>query len=68
MCEILVTLCTDRGAGTAHLDKATGHGLDGRGVRVLVGQEFSLLHVVLSGSGADPASYPMGTGDSFPRG
>jgi hypothetical protein len=30
------------------------------------GQEFSLLHVVQTGSGAHPASYPMGTGGSFP--
>jgi hypothetical protein len=26
------------------------------------GQEFSLLHVVQTGSGAQPASYPMGPG------
>jgi hypothetical protein len=32
------------------------------------GQEFSLLHVVLTGSGAHPASYPISTGDSFPGG
>jgi hypothetical protein len=30
------------------------------------GQEFSLLYVVQTGSGAYAASYPMGTGDSFP--
>jgi hypothetical protein len=30
------------------------------------GQEFS-LHVVQTGSGVHPTSYPMGTGDSFPR-
>jgi hypothetical protein len=49
---------------------ATGHGLDnqGFGVRVPVGQEFSLLHVVQTGSEANPASYPMGTGGSFPGG
>jgi hypothetical protein len=35
------------------------------GVRVPVGQEFSFLHVVQAGSGAHPASYPMGTGGSF---
>jgi hypothetical protein len=29
------------------------------------GQEFSLLHVVQTGSGAHLASYPMGTGGSF---
>jgi hypothetical protein len=48
----------------------TGYGLDGRGVgvRVPVGVRFSPLHVVQTGSGAHPASYPMGTGGSFPRG
>jgi hypothetical protein len=29
-------------------------------------QEFSLLHVVQTGSGVHPTSYPMGTGGSFP--
>jgi hypothetical protein len=48
---------------------ATGYGLDDRGVGVwvLMGQEFALLHVVQTGSEAHPTSYPMGTGDSFPR-
>jgi hypothetical protein len=32
------------------------------------GQEFSLLHFIETGSGAHLASYPMGTGDFFPRG
>jgi hypothetical protein len=31
------------------------------------GQEFSLLHVVQTGSGDHPASYTMGTGGYFPR-
>jgi hypothetical protein len=31
-------------------------------------QEFSLLHVVQTGSGAHPVSYPMGTGGSYPGG
>jgi hypothetical protein len=30
------------------------------------GQEFSLLHVVQTGSGVHPTSYTMGTGGSFP--
>jgi hypothetical protein len=49
---------------------ATAYGLDDRGVRVQVpvGSEFSLLHIVQIGSGAHPASYPMGTGGPFPRG
>jgi hypothetical protein len=48
----------------------TGYWLDDRGVgvRVPVGQEFYLLHVVQTGSGALQASYPMGTGGAFPRG
>jgi hypothetical protein len=29
------------------------------------GQEFSLLHVVQTGSGVHPSSYPIGTGGSF---
>jgi hypothetical protein len=32
------------------------------------GQEFSLLHVVQTGSGVHPTSYPMGTGGSIPEG
>jgi hypothetical protein len=43
---------------------ATGYGLDirGVGVRILVGQEFSFLHVVQTGSEVHPTSYPTGTG------
>jgi hypothetical protein len=46
---------------------ATGYGIGDRGVgfRVPVEQEFSLLLVVQTGSGAHPASYPMGTGGSL---
>jgi hypothetical protein len=49
---------------------ATGYGLDSRGfgVRVPVGARFPPLHVVQTGSGAHPSSYPMGTGCSFPGG
>jgi hypothetical protein len=49
---------------------ATGYGLDGRrfGIRIPVGQHFSLLHSVQTGSGTQPAYYPMGTGGSFPGG
>jgi hypothetical protein len=32
------------------------------------GQEFSLPHIVQTGSGVHPTSYPMGTEVSFPRG
>jgi hypothetical protein len=50
---------------------ALGYGLDDRGSRVwfLVGAgNFSLHHRVQNGSGAHPASYPMGTRGSFPGG
>jgi hypothetical protein len=55
--------CRDSVVGTA-----TGYGLDDRGVGVRYGQEFSLLHVVHTGSGVHPASYSMGTGVSFSEG
>jgi hypothetical protein len=47
---------------------ATGYGLEdgGVGVRDPVGQAFSLLHVVQTGSGVHPTSYPMCTEGSFP--
>jgi hypothetical protein len=43
---------------------ATAYWLDDRGVgvRIRVGSEFSLLHIVQTGSGAHPTPYPMGTG------
>jgi hypothetical protein len=49
---------------------ATDYGVDGGGVgvRVPVRSEFSLLHIVQTDSGAQPASYPMGTRGSFPEG
>jgi hypothetical protein len=49
----------------------TGYGLDDRGslVRFPAGAgNFSLHHRVQTGSGAHPASYPMGTRGSFPGG
>jgi hypothetical protein len=30
-------------------------------------EEFEFLYSVQTGSGAHPTSYPMDTGDSFPR-
>jgi hypothetical protein len=50
---------------------AFGYGLDDRGSRVQFpagAGNFSLHHRVQNGSGDHPASYPMGTGDSFPGG
>jgi hypothetical protein len=50
---------------------ALGYGLDDQGsrVRFLVGAgNFSLHHCVQNGSGAHPASYPVGTRGSFSGG
>jgi hypothetical protein len=50
---------------------ALGYGLDNRGSRIRfpVGAgNFSLHHRVQNGSGAHPASYPMGNRGSFPGG
>jgi hypothetical protein len=48
---------------------ATGYGLDDRGVGVpSPGRVKNFLHSVQTGSGAHPASYPVGTGGSFPGG
>jgi hypothetical protein len=44
------------------------YGLDDRGVEVRssTGADFSSSPCVQTGSGAHPASYPVGTGGSFP--
>jgi hypothetical protein len=50
---------------------ATGYELDDQevGVRVPVGTRiFIFLHVVQTGSGVHPTTYPMGTVGSFPGG
>jgi hypothetical protein len=50
---------------------ALGYGLDDRGSRVRFpagAGNFSFHHRVQNGSGAHPASYPMGTRGSFPGG
>jgi hypothetical protein len=47
---------------------ALGYGLDDRGSRARFQEgagNFSLHHYVQNGSGTHPASYPMGTRDSF---
>jgi hypothetical protein len=46
----------------------TYYGLDGRGSIPRRGKRFSLLHSFQTGSRANPASYTMGTGGSFPGG
>jgi hypothetical protein len=39
------------------------------GVRFATGaRDFSVIHSIQTSSGAHPASYPMGTGGSFPEG
>jgi hypothetical protein len=43
---------------------ATGYWLDDQGIGVRVPVESR--HVVVTGPGAHPASYPMSTGDTFP--
>jgi hypothetical protein len=50
--------------------RATGYGLGSRviGVRVPVGARVFSSPIVRTGSGAYPASYPMGFGGSFTRG
>jgi hypothetical protein len=56
---------------TQPLSNGLGYGLDDRGSRFrfpAVDGNFSLHHCVQNGSGAHPASYPMGTKDSFPGG
>jgi hypothetical protein len=48
---------------------ATSYGLDDRGGRSLSpGMVKHFLHVVHTGSGVHPTSYPMGTRGSFPGG
>jgi hypothetical protein len=50
---------------------ALGYRLDDRGSRIRFpagAGNFSLHHRVQNGSGAHPASYPVGTGGSFPGG
>jgi hypothetical protein len=58
------------GGGGSAVGIATAYELDDRkvGVQVPVGSEFSLLHIVHTGSRVHPASYPKGTGSSFPGG
>jgi hypothetical protein len=66
MTQTMVTIVIMMCPGSA-ICIATAYTLDdwGVGVWVPVGSEFSLLHIIQTGSGAHPASYPMGTGGSF---
>jgi hypothetical protein len=47
---------------------ATAYELDGRGLIPGSGKDFSLFHSVQTGSGAQPASYSMGSGGTFAGG
>jgi hypothetical protein len=61
--SIKIDLSHDSSVGVA-----LGYGLDNRGSRVrfpTAAGNFSLHHRVQNGSGAHPASYPMGTRCSF---
>jgi hypothetical protein len=44
---------------------ATGWTTEGLEFESRYDQEFSLLHVIQTGSGVHPTSYPMGSGGSF---
>jgi hypothetical protein len=57
-----------RGARIPQSIIATGYGLDDRGVGVRVSVGSRIFSSRTTGSGAHPASYPMGTGGSFPGG
>jgi hypothetical protein len=66
--RFITALADDRGRDSS-VGIALGYRLDDRDSRVRfpVGAEnFSLHHRVQNGSGAHPASYPMGTRSSFP--
>jgi hypothetical protein len=47
---------------------ATGWTTEGSEFESRLGKEFSLLHVVRTGSGVHPTSYTVGSGGSFPGG
>jgi hypothetical protein len=56
------------GSSDSSVGIGLGYGLDDRGLRVLFpagAGNFSLHHREENGSGAHPASYPMGTRGSF---
>jgi hypothetical protein len=62
------TICTKSRGSSVGI--ALGYGLDNRGSRFRfpAGAGNISHHRVQNGSGAHPASYPMGTGGSFPGG
>jgi hypothetical protein len=54
------------GSGDSSVGIPTSYGMDGRDSIPGRGERFCLIHRVQTGSGAHPASYPMGIEDSFP--
>jgi hypothetical protein len=69
-CFLLIESVSEpKGSRDSSVGIGLGYELDDRGVRVPAGAgNFSLHHRVQNGSGAHPASYPMGTRGSFPGG
>jgi hypothetical protein len=68
---IIMCSCGHSNSQGSSVSIVTSYGIDNQGSRVqfLVGAgNFSLCHCVQTSSGAHPASYPMGTWGSFPRG
>jgi hypothetical protein len=62
--DILTILYVTFKSRDSSVGTATGYGLETKGSEFESrwGQEFSLLHVVQTGSGAHSTSYPMGIG------
>jgi hypothetical protein len=48
------------------VDITKGYMLEGRGLNPGDARDLSLLHIVQTGSGAQPPFYEMGTGNHFP--
>jgi hypothetical protein len=56
--NVIIIIIEIKSRGSS-VDIATCYGPDDRGVEVEVGEEFSLVPVIRTGSGAHPASYPV---------
>jgi hypothetical protein len=56
-----------KGSRDSVVGRAAGYGMHDRGigVRVPIGAGLSSLHLVQTGSGSNPTSYPVGIGASF---
>jgi hypothetical protein len=63
----LIKMCTNLyyRSRDSSVSVPTGYWLDGQGSIPSKGKIVSLLHNIQAGSGAQPASYPMGTGGDF---